>query len=195
MCAAASRIPSRTLKGRRPSAYQQLNVWSSKMLPQGYAPAKQRERVCLLCARPRAMRNSRKRALTGLSMTAAHSLPIPLGMVKCFCLSAVAENSPEPFPEAAAATPIFGAASLQTVIFTSLSAAFLRLAVITSTKLRLSKRPAILLLDKRLGLRFKGLARMPTLSWEHRHKHCLPRPRQRQPRKEPFTPRRLSPPC
>src|SRR6266705_6922671 len=70
------------------------------MLPQGYAPAKQQERECLLCAPPRAMRNSRKRALTGLSMTAAHSLPIPLRMAKFFCLSAVAENSPEPFPEA-----------------------------------------------------------------------------------------------
>src|SRR6266849_10367384 len=70
------------------------------MLPQGYAPAKQRERECLLCPRPRVMRNSRKRALTGLSMTAARCLPIPLGMVRFFCLSAVAENNSEPFAEA-----------------------------------------------------------------------------------------------
>src|SRR6266478_9439993 len=166
------------------------------MLPQGYAPAKQRERACLLCAPPRVMRNSRKRALTGLSMTAAHSLPIPLRMVKYFCLSAVAGNSPLLFPEAPPRPCLFfGVSSLQIVIFTSISAGLLQLAVIASTKLSMSKRPAILLLDKRLGLRFKGLARMPTLSWEHRHKHCLPRPRQRQPRKEPFTPRRLSPPC
>src|SRR6266568_4843241 len=82
------------------------------MLPQGYAPAKQQERACLLCAPPRAMRNSRKRALTGLSMTAAHSLPIPLRMVKDFCPSSVAENSPVLFPEAPPRPCLFfGAAS------------------------------------------------------------------------------------
>src|SRR3989442_1448739 len=166
------------------------------MLPQGYAPAKQRERACLLCAPPRVMRNSRKGALTGSSTTAAPSLPIPLRMVKYFCLSAVAENSSVLFPEAPPRPCLFfGAAALQIVILTSISAGLLQLAVIASTKLGMSKRPAILLLDKRLGLRFTGLARMPPISWEHRHKHCLPRPRQRQPRKGPFTPRSSSPPC
>src|SRR6266446_6844167 len=82
------------------------------MLPQGYAPAKQRERACLLCAPPRVMRNSRKRALTGSSTTAAHSLPIPLEMVRFFCLSAVAENSSELFPEAPPRPCLFFGTSL-----------------------------------------------------------------------------------